>query len=308
MLPEIGIAGQKRLLEAKVLIIGAGGLGALTSMYLAGAGVGTIGIVDADTVDESNLHRQIFHSEQRLGIPKVESAKLFLSSLNSKCQAIAHNKQLTSQNAISIIQPYDLVVDASDNAPTRYLVSDWCVLLGMPLVSASALKWEGHITVYNNGVSCPCYRCLFPVPPPAKTVTNCSEGGILGPVAGLLGSLQAIEAIKVLVKNNLPTLSGHMVIFDALQGTFRKATLLPRRKDCQVCGESPSIKAPIDCEVFCGSKASDKREDEIHNTALSLDHRITWQEYKNEMLDQNTQHFLLDVRDQATFSRNHLDN
>ena len=196
---DIGLEGQKKLKAAKVLMIGAGGLGSPAALYLSGAGIGTLGLVDADYVDESNLHRQVIHTEDRLGMSKVESAKFALSSFNRHTKVLTFNERLTTENASSIIGgDWDLVMDGSDNAATRYLINDACVLFKKPLVSGSALQWEGQITVLNF-LDGPCYRCLYPKPPPAAAVTNCSDGGVVGMVPGLIGQMQALEIVKIII-------------------------------------------------------------------------------------------------------------
>jgi len=296
--PDIGVQGQMLLKAAKVLVVGAGGLGCPVALYLAAAGVGLLGIVDYDTVEISNLHRQIGHRESGTGVPKCESLANQIKELNSLVETKTFNTVFTSDTAIDIIQQFDIVVDASDNVATRYLVSDACVLTGKPLVSGSALKWEGQVTVYNynNG---PCYRCLFPVPPPAETVTRCSDGGVLGPIVGVIGSLQALETIKII--NNNPqngVLSGRLMIYDGLSAVFRTVRIRSKQASCQVCGDNPTITKLIDYTQFCRSNYSEsagKVEDRIEQEKI-----LTVEQYST-ILKSSTKHILLDVRPKNQF-------
>ncbi|MDR7483116.1 MAG: molybdopterin-synthase adenylyltransferase MoeB [Armatimonadota bacterium] len=248
ILEELGVAGQRRLLESRVLVVGAGGLGSPASLYLAAAGVGTLGIVDGDRVDLSNLHRQIIHFTHDIGRPKTQSAQRTLEAVNPDVTVVPHQTTLTSENALEIIRDYDVVVNGSDNFPTRYLVNDACVLLRKPLVDASILKWEGQATVFLPGQGC--YRCLFPTPPPPGSVPSCAEGGIVGAVAGYMGTLQAIEAVKILLGVG-ETLANRLLLFDALQGEVRTLRWT-RNPACPACGDHPTITALIDYEQFCG--------------------------------------------------------
>lgn len=248
ILEEVGLQGQRKLLDSKVLIIGAGGLGSPVAIYLAAAGVGTLGIVDGDRVDLTNLHRQVMHFTHDIGRPKTQSARRTLEDLNPDLTVVPHQTVLTSENALEIIAEYDLVVNGSDNFPTRYLVNDACVMLNKPLVDASILKWEGQATVFLPGRGC--YRCLFPTPPPPGTVPSCAEGGIVGALAGFMGTLQATEAIKILLGKG-ETLANRLVIYDALIGETRTLRW-SRDPDCPVCGDQPTITSLIDYEAFCG--------------------------------------------------------
>lgn len=251
LLEQVGVEGQRKLLDARVLVVGAGGLGSPAAIYLAAAGVGTIGIVDGDRVDLSNLHRQILHLDHDQGRPKVQSARRHLEDLNPDVRVVAYNATLTRENALDIIGDYDVVVNGSDNFPTRYLVNDACVFLGKPLVDASILRFEGQATVYLPGQGC--YRCLFPAPPPAGMVPSCAEAGIIGAVAGHLGTLQALEAIKIILGFG-ETLNGRLLLYDGLTGQYR--TLRWKRDpDCPVCGDNPSITELIDYHQFCGVPA-----------------------------------------------------
>ncbi|HET6781809.1 MAG TPA: molybdopterin-synthase adenylyltransferase MoeB, partial [bacterium] len=248
ILEDVGIAGQRKLLDSKVLLVGAGGLGSPAAIYLAAAGVGTLGIVDGDRVDLTNLHRQVMHFTHDIGRPKTQSAKRTLEDINPDVQVIPYQTVLTSENAFDIVKDFDVVVNGSDNFPTRYLINDTCVMLGKPLVDASILKWEGQATVFLPGRGC--YRCLFPTPPPPGAVPSCAEGGIIGAVAGYMGTLQATEAIKILLNKGL-TLANRLLIFDALEGDVRSVKW-NRNPDCPMCGDHPTITALIDYEAFCG--------------------------------------------------------
>ncbi|HEU5300077.1 MAG TPA: molybdopterin-synthase adenylyltransferase MoeB [bacterium] len=248
ILEELGVAGQRKLLESKVLVIGAGGLGSPVSLYLAAAGVGTLGIVDGDRVDLTNLQRQVLHYTHDVGRPKTQSARRTLEDINPDVKVLTYQTVLASDNALDIIRDYDVVINGSDNFPTRYLVNDATVFLGKPLIDASILKWEGQATVFLPGRGC--YRCLFPTPPPPGTVPSCAEGGIIGAVAGFMGTLQALEAVKVLLDRG-DTLANRLLIFDALSSEIRTLRW-SRNPDCPVCGDHPTITELIDYEAFCG--------------------------------------------------------
>ncbi len=248
ILEELGVDGQRRLLDSKVLVIGAGGLGSPASLYLAAAGIGTLGIVDGDRVDLSNLHRQIIHFTHDIGRPKTQSARRTLEDVNPDIKVVPYQTTLTSENAFEIISPYDVVVNGSDNFPTRYLVNDACVMLGKPLVDASILKWEGQATVFLPGRGC--YRCLFPTPPPPGSVPSCAEGGIVGAVAGYMGTLQVVETVKILLGVG-ETLANRLLLVDMLAGEVRTLKWT-RNPACPVCGDRPTITALIDYEEFCG--------------------------------------------------------
>lgn len=256
LLNDVGEAGQIKLLESKVLLIGAGGLGSPAAMYLAAAGVGTLGIVDFDTVDVSNLQRQILHGTKDVGRPKVESATDRIHDMNPDVKVIGHREPITSDNALDIIRNYDIVINGSDNFPTRYLVNDACQFLGKPLVDASIFMFEGQVTVYQpadpaNGIEGgPCYRCLYPDPPPPGEVPSCSEAGVLGVLPGIVGSIQAIEAIKLIIGIGEP-LIGRLLMIDTLDMTFRTLKI-GRNPECPVCGDHPTVTQLIDYEQFCG--------------------------------------------------------
>jgi adenylyltransferase/sulfurtransferase len=249
MLPEVGEAGQAKLLAAKVLLLGAGGLGSPTALYLAAAGVGTLGIVDHDVVDLSNLQRQILHNNDRLGMPKVESARMTIEALNPDVRVVPHQERLSSDNVMEIFKQYDIIVDGCDNFPTRYLVNDACVMLGKPNVHGSIFQFEGMASVFAPGRG-PCYRCLFPEPPPPGAAPSCAEAGVLGVLPGLVGCVQALETIKLILGAGRP-LIGRMVHFDTLSMEVR-VNRLQRDPSCPMCGDHPTITKLIDYEEFCG--------------------------------------------------------
>lgn len=251
IMPEVGVEGQRRLSEARVLCIGAGGLGSPIGLYLAAGGVGTIGLVDFDAVDLSNLQRQILHGTKDVGRSKLESARDRLRDLNPKIDVELHETRFTSQNAVALVEPYDIVVDGCDNFPTRYLSSDVCVWARKPNIYGSVFRFEGQATVFAPHLGGPCYRCLFPDPPEPGTIPNCAEAGVLGVLPGLIGLVQAIEAIKLILGAG-QSLVGRLLHFDALKMKFRELNLR-RDPQCPVCGENPSIFEPIDYEMFCGA-------------------------------------------------------
>jgi len=249
VLPQVGPEGQRALAEARVLLVGAGGLGSPVALYLAAAGVGTLGVVDSDLVDLSNLHRQVLHGISHLGRPKVESASERLWELNPNVEVVPHPVRLTSHNALDILADYDLAVDGSDNFPTRYLVNDACVLSGKPYVYGAVDRWEGQVSVFGIPGG-PCYRCLFREPPPPGLVPTCAEAGVLGVLPGIIGSLQAAETLKQILGVGTP-LAGRLLIFDALELSFREVQL-DSNPACPVCGEEPTIKELVDYDLFCG--------------------------------------------------------
>jgi len=249
IMPEVGMEGQLKLKAASVLLVGTGGLGAPLAMYLAAAGVGRIGLVDFDVVDHTNLHRQVIHGTSDVGRPKIDSAIDTMREINPNVQLDRHEVALTSENALEIIADYDLVVDGTDNFPTRYLVNDACVLLGKPNVYGSIFRFEGQATVfaYEGG---PCYRCLYAEPPPPGLVPSCAEGGVLGILPGVIGLIQATEAVKLILKTGEP-LVGRLLLYDALAMRFRELKLR-RNPECPVCGDHPTITELIDYQEFCG--------------------------------------------------------
>ena len=248
-MPEVGLAGQRRLKAAKVLVIGTGGLGSPSSTYLAAAGVGTLGLVDFDVVDESNLHRQILFSEKDVGASKALRAKERLNETNPNSKIIAYEETLTSKNALEIFRDFDVVVDGTDNFPTRYLTNDACVMLGKPNVYASIFRFEGQATVFDARFG-PCYRCLYPKPPPPGLVPSCAEGGVLGVLPGLVGLIQATETIKLILGKGEP-LIGRLLVYDALSMKFDELKIRKNPR-CPVCGPNPQITKLIDYEAFCG--------------------------------------------------------
>ena len=252
IMPEVGSIGQRKLLDAKVVLIGAGGLGSPAALYLAAAGVGTLGIVDFDEVDMSNLHRQILHGHSDLGRPKVESAVDTLRDINPDANLIGFNVPISSENAMDILSQFDIVVNGSDNFPTRYLVNDACVLLKKPLVDGSIFRFEGQATVYQPGSGC--YRCVFPAPPPPGAVPSCAEAGVLGVLPGIIGSIQAVETIKLILGQGVP-LVNRLLIFDSLEMEFREVKVR-RDPGCPVCGDEPTVTELIDYEAFCGGPAA----------------------------------------------------
>ncbi len=256
IVPEVGMEGQKKLKSSSVLLIGAGGLGSPLALYLAAAGVGRIGIVDFDVVDESNLQRQVIHGTSSLGMPKLESAKARVLDINPHVQVDTYEFPLTSENALDVLAPYDVIVDGTDNFPTRYLVNDACVLLGKPNVYGSIFRFEGQASVFwaEHG---PCYRCLYPEPPPPGLVPSCAEGGVLGILPGTIGTIQATETIKLLLGIGEP-LIGRLMLYDALEMRFRELRL---RKDpeCPICGQNPTITELIDYQQFCGINPQTER-------------------------------------------------
>ena len=250
ILPEVGLAGQKKICSTSVLCIGAGGLGSPIAMYLAAAGIGKLGIVDFDTVDFSNLQRQILHTDADVGRSKAESAKETVRGINPNVEVVLHETRLTSENALDIIRPYDIVVDGTDNFPTRYLTNDACVLLRKPNVYGSIFRFEGQASVFAPHLGGPCYRCLYPEPPPPGMVPSCAEGGVLGVLPGIIGCIQTTEILKLALGKG-SSLIGRLLLFNALDMKFRELKLR-RDPQCPVCGENPTITQLIDYEMFCG--------------------------------------------------------
>lgn len=265
ILPEVGMAGQKKICSTSVLCIGAGGLGSPIAMYLAAAGIGKIGIVDFDTVDFSNLQRQIIHGTADVGRPKAQSAKETINAINPNVEVVIHNTRLTSENALDIIDQYDIVVDGTDNFPTRYLTNDACVLLKKPNVYGSIFRFEGQASVFAPHLGGPCYRCLYPEPPPPGMVPSCAEGGVLGVLPGIIGCIQATEILKLALGKG-SSLIGRLLLYNALDMKFREVKLR-RDPKCPLCGDHPTIKGLIDYEMFCGIQpapaAPDAHPDEV---------------------------------------------
>lgn len=289
ILPEVGMEGQQKLKAAKVLCVGTGGLGAPLALYLAAAGIGTLGLVDFDVVDESNLQRQVIHSTPDVGRPKIDSAAEKLQALNPRLNIVKHETMLTSQNALEIIRQYDIVADGTDNFPTRYLVNDACVLTGKPNSYASIFRFEGQASVFGAEDG-PCYRCLYPEPPPPGLVPSCAEGGVLGVLPGLLGVIQATEVIKLILGKGEP-LIGRLMLVDALNMKFRELKLR-KNPDCPVCGTNPTVTKLIDYQQFCGITPPAPVQNGIP--------QMTVQELKRK-LDAGEDFLLLDVREHYEF-------
>jgi adenylyltransferase/sulfurtransferase len=295
IMPEIGMEGQRRMKEGSVLLIGAGGLGAPLALYLAAAGVGHIGIIDFDVVDDSNLQRQIVHGTSTLGMRKTESAKRRLLDLNPHIEVTTYDEQITSENAFDLLRPYDVIVDGTDNFPTRYLTNDASVMLGKPNVYGSIFRFEGQTTVFDPSRGGPCYRCLYPEPPPPGLVPSCAEGGVLGVLPGVIGTIQATEAIKLITGVGEP-LIGRLLLYDALAMRFRELKLR-RNPDCPVCGDHPTVTELIDYEQFCGLTP----QPEAVSTAVEITPRevAAW-------LQSDNPPFILDVREPNEWAIGHL--
>lgn len=289
LIPEVGLEGQQKLKAASVLVIGTGGLGSPVALYLAAAGIGRIGLVDYDVVDFSNLQRQVIHGESQLGVLKVESARQRMLDINPDIQVKIYNDLFTSENAMQIAEPYDLIIDGTDNFPTRYLVNDLCVLTGKPNVYGSIFRFDGQVSVFNVDDESPCYRCLFPEPPPPGLVPSCAEGGVLGILPGTVGTLQATEAIKVLLGVG-DSLSGKLLLYNALDMSFDFVNLR-KNPNCKVCSDHPEVTELIDYEDFCGMPAND------HNAgSAGAGWDITVTELK-ERLDAGEKIHMIDVRE-----------
>ena len=258
ILPEVGGAGQRKLLGSSVLLLGAGGLGSPASMYLAAAGVGRIGIVDFDVVDASNLQRQLLHGHDDIGRSKVDSAAETLRSLNPDVQVDAINEHLNSETAMRIFEPYDIIVDGTDNFPTRYLANDAAHFLGKPLVHGSIFRFEGRLAMFDSSKGTGCYRCLFPEPPPPGSVQSCAEAGVFGVLPGIIGSMMAFETIKYLLSIGRPMI-GRYLLFEGEDMTFRELKLR-QNKACPLCGEHPTVHGLIDYEAWCGAPAMEPSE------------------------------------------------
>ena len=291
IMPEVGLEGQGKLKSASVLIIGAGGLGTPSSTYLAAAGVGRIGIVDFDVIEKSNLHRQVLYSEKDIGKSKAEIARQRLLEINPNVSVEVHKVRLDSSNALDILGSYDIIMDGTDNFPTRYLVNDACVLLGKPNVYASIFRFEGQASVFYAREG-PCYRCLYPEPPPPGLVPSCAEGGVLGVLPGIMGSIQAVEAIDLILGKGRP-LIGRLVLFDALDMTFKELKLR-KNPNCLVCGPNATVKKLIDYEAFCGVEEGLGAELEVSPKALK------------ELIDDGREMVVLDVREPFEYEIAHL--
>ncbi|MBI4661569.1 MAG: molybdopterin-synthase adenylyltransferase MoeB [Verrucomicrobia bacterium] len=297
ILPEVGMAGQKKICSTSVLCIGAGGLGSPIAMYLAAAGIGKIGIVDFDAVDFSNLQRQIIHGTEDVGRPKCKSAEETIHGINPNVEVVIHETRLTSENALEIISRYDIVVDGTDNFPTRYLTNDACVLLKKPNAYGSIFRFEGQASVFAPHLGGPCYRCLYPEPPPPGMVPSCAEGGVLGVLPGIIGCIQATEILKLALGKG-SSLIGRLLLFNALDMKFRELKLR-RDAKCPLCGESPTITKLIDYEQFCGIPA------ETESPAANPD-EVTVQEMKRALDDPKLGIRVIDVRDPDEYQIAHV--
>jgi len=297
ILPEVGMAGQKKICSTSVLCIGAGGLGSPIAMYLAAAGIGKLGIVDFDAVDFSNLQRQIIHSTEDVGRLKSESARETIKGINPNVDVVLHNTRLTSENALEIIGQYDIVVDGTDNFPTRYLTNDACVLLKKPNAYGSIFRFEGQASVFAPHLGGPCYRCLYPEPPPPGMVPSCAEGGVLGVLPGIIGCIQAAEILKLALGKG-SSLIGRLLLFNALDMKFRELKLR-RDPECPLCGENPTLTRLIDYEQFCGVNA------EPTSSAINPD-EVTVQEMKRALDDPKLGIKVIDVRDPDEYEIAHV--
>jgi molybdopterin/thiamine biosynthesis adenylyltransferase/rhodanese-related sulfurtransferase len=288
ILPEVGLAGQKKICSTSVVCIGAGGLGSPIAMYLAAAGIGKIGLVDFDTVDFSNLQRQIIHGTDDVGRPKCQSAKETIHRINPNVEVVLHNAAINSDNALGLLAPYDIVVDGTDNFPTRYLTNDACVLLKKPNVYGSIFRFEGQASVFAPHLNGPCYRCLYPEPPPPGMVPSCAEGGVLGVLPGIIGCIQAAEILKLALGKG-SSLVGRLLLFNALEMKFRELRLR-RDPQCPLCGEDPTITKLIDYQQFCGIVPESA-------AAMSNPDEVTVQEMKRALDDPKLGVKVIDVRE-----------
>ena len=291
LLPEVGVEGQEKICNSKVLLIGTGGLGSPLALYLAAAGVGNLGLIDFDVVDLSNLQRQVAHGESTVGKLKVDSAKARIADLNSSINVTTYNTRLSSENVMEIFADYDIIVDGTDNFPTRYLASDACVLLKKPYIYGCILRFEGQASVFDSRTG-PCYRCLYPAPPPPGLVPSCAEGGVIGILPGIVGLIQANEVIKLILDIG-DSLVGRLLLFDALKMKFREMKL---RKDpaCPICGENPTITELIDYEQFCGIVP-------VQESSADLEMEIAVEQVK-KMVDEKHAFKLIDVREPSEYS------
>jgi molybdopterin/thiamine biosynthesis adenylyltransferase/rhodanese-related sulfurtransferase len=297
ILPEVGLAGQKKICSTSVLCIGAGGLGSPIAMYLAAAGIGKIGLVDFDSVDFSNLQRQIIHSTDDVGRPKTQSAKETINGINPNVEVVIHNTRITSENALDLIAPYDIVVDGTDNFPTRYLTNDACVLLKKANAYGSIFRFEGQASVFAPHLGGPCYRCMYPEPPPPGMVPSCAEGGVLGVLPGIIGCIQATEILKLALGKG-SSLIGRFLVFNALDMKFRELKLR-RDPQCPVCGDNPTITKLIDYDQFCGITPETE-------SATANPDEVSVQEMKKALNDANLGIKVIDVREPDEYQIAHV--
>jgi adenylyltransferase/sulfurtransferase len=298
ILPEVGVDGQKKISSTSVVCVGAGGLGSPLALYLAAAGIGKLGIVDFDRVELSNLQRQVLHGDKEVGQPKVESARKSIQRINSNVEVVLHETRLTRDNALEIFQPYDIVVDGTDNFPTRYLTNDACVLLRKPNVYGSIFRFEGQASLFAPHLGGPCYRCLYPEPPPPGSVPSCAEGGVLGVLPGIIGLIQATEVLKLAVGMGT-TLINRLLLYDALEMKFRELKLR-RDPQCPICGEHPSITELIDYEGFCGFGETPEAPS-LHPDEVSV------QQLKQALDDPSLGIRVIDVREPAEYQIAHIE-
>jgi adenylyltransferase/sulfurtransferase len=298
ILPEVGLSGQKKICSTSVLCIGAGGLGSPIALYLAAAGIGKLGILDFDAVDFSNLQRQIIHSTPDVGRPKTASARETIQGINPNVEVVVHNTRLTSENALEILAPYDIVVDGTDNFPTRYLTNDACVLLRKPNVYGSIFRFEGQASVFAPHLGGPCYRCLYPEPPPPGMVPSCAEGGVLGVLPGIIGCIQATEILKLALGKG-SSLIGRLLLLNALEMKFRELKLRPDPK-CPLCGERPTIHELVDYEQFCGVTP------EPAHSATNPD-EVTVQEMKEALENPKLGIQVIDIREPDEYEIAHVE-
>jgi molybdopterin/thiamine biosynthesis adenylyltransferase/rhodanese-related sulfurtransferase len=298
ILPEVGLSGQKKICSTSVLCIGAGGLGSPIAMYLAAAGIGKLGILDFDSVDYSNLQRQIVHGTADVGRPKTQSAKETINAINPNVEVVLHNARITSENALDLIRPYDIVVDGTDNFPTRYLTNDACVLLKKANVYGSIFRFEGQASVFAPHLGGPCYRCLYPEPPPPGMVPSCAEGGVLGVLPGIVGTIQATEILKLALGKG-SSLIGRLLLFNALDMKFRELKLR-RDPQCPICGENPTISELIDYEMFCGITPEPA-------VPASNPDEVSVQEMKRALENPKLGIGVLDVREPDEYQIAHID-
>ena len=298
VLPEIGLEGQEKLLDASVLIIGTGGLGSPLALYLAAAGIGTIGLVDFDVVEHSNLQRQIIHFTKDVGRTKLDSAEEKIKAINPDVTVRQHPVYISSENAIDIIRDYDFVIDGTDNFPTRYLVNDACVMLGKTNIYGSIYRFDGQATVFkpNEG---PCYRCLYPEPPPPGLIPSCQEGGVVGVLPGIIGIIQATEVVKLVTGSGTP-LVGRLMLYDAMEMTFDEVNI-DRDPDCPICGDNPTIDKLIDYNQFCGVRSDAEQE------AISQAFNISVEEASSRLKSNDGNIVLLDIRDPNEYEISHVE-